>query len=942
MTAGVFGTQKLRVNLIDAAQQATSYDTAPYAATVGSIGIDTSTVLPRTWLKTSTPTSGWTIQNLHNLRVYNAVRDFGFVRDGVTNNDAMAKTAIATMSAAGGGILYFPPGNYAFQRPAPPNVWNFELNGVTDIFFLGDGPASKLLMTGSSGLQDYYLFYVHGGSKRIRFYNLGFDGLSLTNISEQDHIIRIRGAASDAVGPTDVEVVGCWFFGQPGDGIQILGESAKEVTNVRIVANALDCVSSRSGIGIQRATGRIIISHNWLSGPHDQEIDFEPTGLVGNFEFNIHCNQTHNVSNSALSCTFTGDGPGATSHKRSVIASNVIRGSVDALNLQNVDMIGNVFVRDVEGNVDPDLGTGRPQVKLFRYIEGLTYTANIARYIVAASAVDVTPVYIFGVGGSTLPSKVHVSNSIADSTRGPTGFVIESAYEVLVAGCIARMTPTAVNTAVGFNLRAIEGLGDHQTVRGSMALTGGLNLLTCVNFSASPGSISNSTVSGCMVINAFSIARWTRGTTEPIFGSRIAQHNLGVITNAGIEVPADNTGAVVSTLPMPYVMTNGDTLTVAVNGGAPQTITFSCTQAQRTGVAGTYPTGFVGGEALTVNIDATTNQSIVFTAADQALVDVINRINGVLTTAVASNSGGQLRITSNRCGLGSRVQVVGGTAAATLGMAVGSTSGTGNVSDILNVSSKEVGDAATTTLAGGRGGGSILLTNQADGTPVPARIWTTTSGNAGSIQVTGGTANALIGFPTGVVVGASVGVTAGGNAGLGRQIALMALAAGPQNNVTAPIGSALVNSSGGQATVLWTKEAAANNTGWASVGGFPVTFGTVDTDAAVTAARFMAPGFGQALVGTTEIQLNIPRACIIRNLRMHCTAGVGAGNTVYTMRKNGASTGLVLTVAHTASSGSSASASISFAAGDLLSMQVTKSALPGTAQTNVLVTLELI
>lgn len=78
----------------------------------------------------------------------------------------------------------------------------------------------------------------------------------------------------------------------------------------------------------------------------------------------------------------------------------------------------------------------------------------------------------------------------------------------------------------------------------------------------------------------------------------------------------------------------------------------------------TYPTGFAGGETLDLEIDSVA-VPVVFDVADQALADVINRINAAAAFAgldglVASDNGGQLRLISRTTGSGSQVKVVAG------------------------------------------------------------------------------------------------------------------------------------------------------------------------------------------------------------------------------------------------------------------------------------------
>jgi len=182
----------------------------------------------------------------------------------------------------------------------------------------------------------------------------------------------------------------------------------------------------------------------------------------------------------------------------------------------------------------------------------------------------------------------------------------------------------------------------------------------------------------------------------------------------------------------------------------------------------------------------------------------------------------------------------------------------------------------------------------------------------------------------------------GGNAGgFGGQIGLCQTTAGPEGVTTAPAGSLVSNTSGtGDSAIIFSKETGTGNTGYVRVGTTDVQFGCADTTTA-TAARFLATGSDLLVASTTEIQFRVWKACRIRNLRVKQTAASGAGNISYTLRKNGGNTGVVATFAMTSTQGNSGGASTTFAAGDLVSISITKTAVPGIAPMNVVVTIEI-
>lgn len=128
-----------------------------------------------------------------------------------------------------------------------------------------------------------------------------------------------------------------------------------------------------------------------------------------------------------------------------------------------------------------------------------------------------------------------------------------------------------------------------------------------------------------------------------------------------------------------YIESDGDIRVTP--GGAP------ATAAQVDGVGGSFPTGFAGGELLPLEIDNTFTFTVTFTVGASLLADVINEINaaaalagvvgpgGIPATIARDNGGGQLRLISPTTGLSSEIDILAGTALATLGLSVGVTNG---------------------------------------------------------------------------------------------------------------------------------------------------------------------------------------------------------------------------------------------------------------------------
>ncbi len=202
---------------------------------------------------------------------------------------------------------------------------------------------------------------------------------------------------------------------------------------------------------------------------------------------------------------------------------------------------------------------------------------------------------------------------------------------------------------------------------------------------------------------------------------------------------------VLSTLSETYNITDGMTLNVRVDGGAAQPVVFN-------GAAGFVAT--VGGDPFTLNdgetvtfaIDGGGNQVVTFNTAD--FVDINNataeeitlvyqaQLTGVTVTDDSSN----VTVTSNRLGTSSNVEIVAGTgtALANLGYSVGDNFGSGFAAFLDAATALEVAteiNADTTGLTASDDGGQVRIDSDLVGT-------------LSRIQVTGGTANAVLGFDT--------------------------------------------------------------------------------------------------------------------------------------------------------------------------------------------------
>ncbi|MDP3940614.1 MAG: hypothetical protein Q8R92_21075 [Deltaproteobacteria bacterium] len=173
----------------------------------------------------------------------------------------------------------------------------------------------------------------------------------------------------------------------------------------------------------------------------------------------------------------------------------------------------------------------------------------------------------------------------------------------------------------------------------------------------------------------------------------------------------------------PWRFDSGDTLGLSVDGGLVDVATFDAARAARQGAG--LAIVDLAGDTLQVAIDGGPTQTITFEAPGD-LAAVVSEVNAQLEGGYAYGNGGELVIASDTYGTGSSVEIIGGTALAELGHAVGTTSGSGDTVNIRAVTAAEFKAVVEADIAG-------VTVDGATGA-----LSTDTEGDGGSIQVDAG------------------------------------------------------------------------------------------------------------------------------------------------------------------------------------------------------------
>lgn len=293
-----------------------------------------------------------------NSRLIN-VRDYIAQVVGTDWAPAFAAAIAAAVSQGVKGV--FVPAHttpYTVQKPGSQTP-SIDLRGLTDFHLVGEGPGSKIRMSGSGSTSSWFMIHIGSQAGNIVLRDLVFDGdythLTSLDSNQQTHLVKIGGSNSNTGGASNVLIYNCEFLDSPGDGVAVAPNTGSfggtTAVNNLSIANCWFTGNTRSGISNQRAAQYVRIINNHFTGTSDQDIDFEPTGtildtgpryyvIIGNTV--VHGNATAALTLSGLS--------GEIPSRLNIFANNhIIGGHVGMVDSSQTLVFGNTISSDIVG-----------------------------------------------------------------------------------------------------------------------------------------------------------------------------------------------------------------------------------------------------------------------------------------------------------------------------------------------------------------------------------------------------------------------------------------------------------------------------------------------------------------------------------------------------------------------------------------------------------------
>jgi len=248
------------------------------------------------------------------------VKSVGAVGDGTTDDTGHIQNAVNSVSASpGGGIVFFPPGQYLVQQ-IPNKAWCVELKSNVLIMGIGTSSCIKLADSQSKFTRIFSTNYKVANSN-IHFSNLCIDGNKSNQdpTYEQQHSILLDNASN-------CSVKYCVIHDTVGDGVYVhAGGRSYGSQGIDVSYNEMHDID-RVGINFAGASFSVA-SYNYIHDTPNNSIKMEQNGPSA---YCSHNRFSHNRIENTGGIALSGGGG----------SSNITLSDIDIHDNRFYDMIG--------------------------------------------------------------------------------------------------------------------------------------------------------------------------------------------------------------------------------------------------------------------------------------------------------------------------------------------------------------------------------------------------------------------------------------------------------------------------------------------------------------------------------------------------------------------------------------------------------------------------
>lgn len=425
--------QQITLNLVSLIQQAADPSAGGgVAAAIGSLYLRDGT--GQMWLKTGAGATAW--QKLVQSFSWYVVKDYGATGDGVTDDTTAIQAAITACNAAGGGVVFFPPGTYA--------VTQLALTGTANVQIRGSGTSSIIKWVWNAATAAGSMITISAGATNTRLEYIRLDGSSLTNPSaaRDNHLVKVVGAGG---GVTTTHFYQCQFGAMAaasGDGIHIVGTAGNLVSRLWIIDNNFDGCS-RFSVGVEQGWQYGFIQANYMTNC-TTEIGFVSTANVNTNAITICENRLVHTSATRHAMRLEGDATGLIT--RITCGNNsIIGGFVSVSNTQWAAFVGNLTTSGAFASTDG----------VWRFFDACSFSTFAGGNLIDRDPGASAGPLIAIEKATSSPSMLRVGGCVLLNEKDGSFIKVVDATQIAIGTNVCHSTDAGASAAFGIDVQAV-------------------------------------------------------------------------------------------------------------------------------------------------------------------------------------------------------------------------------------------------------------------------------------------------------------------------------------------------------------------------------------------------------------------------------------------------------------------------------------------------------